>query len=365
MNLKWICIFLACLFFVHGCGFKDIDKRFFVVTIGIDKAESKNKKYKVILKLAAPSVEVKATESNFILLEKEANTITEAVRKIKAEVDKEIDFSHAKVIVFGAEIAKEEILRQLDWFIRRRDIQKIAYVAIGKPNAKSVLSVKPETERIPSNALFLSFANTGSQSPYTVTEYLFDFRKRLIEQGMDAFLPVLEAKKNLIKIDQMGIFDDTHTLKLYLNDEQTKITHSFVRKVNKADIKVKAEDYDLVISTDKIKTDYKVITPKGRKPLIEIRLNMSGIVEESNTIIDDYEMPKIETVTEKVLKERVMSLLVLLQKEKLDPIGFGAYYRSHHFEDPKVEIANWSRIYPEAEFKIDVRVKLKGLGGVQ
>ena len=46
-------ILLSCLVLSAG-GFKDIEKRFFVVSIGVDVAKHRTKKYLVSLKFAVP-----------------------------------------------------------------------------------------------------------------------------------------------------------------------------------------------------------------------------------------------------------------------------------------------------------------------
>ncbi|MCM3726878.1 hypothetical protein M3226_14400 [Neobacillus cucumis] len=53
---KWrnAILFLLMSFVLGGCGFKDIDKRFFVVSIGVDAAKASSKKYLVSLKFAVP-----------------------------------------------------------------------------------------------------------------------------------------------------------------------------------------------------------------------------------------------------------------------------------------------------------------------
>ena len=47
---KNLLILLSCLA-LSACGFKDIEKRFFVVSIGVDPAKDHSKKYLVSLKL--------------------------------------------------------------------------------------------------------------------------------------------------------------------------------------------------------------------------------------------------------------------------------------------------------------------------
>ena len=52
--LTYLTVILICAF-LGGCGFKDIDKRFFVVAMGIDWTGKEDKPYLVTLRLAIPA----------------------------------------------------------------------------------------------------------------------------------------------------------------------------------------------------------------------------------------------------------------------------------------------------------------------
>ncbi|MGG1674457.1 hypothetical protein ACIFOT_01780 [Neobacillus sp. NRS-1170] len=119
------------------------------------------------------------------------------------------------------------------WLARRRDIQEIAWVAVGKPNAIEVLKVKPKSEQLPSNALFLSLGKDGSETPYIISEFYFDMKKRLIERGLDPFLPIIEAKKDLLEVNSVGLFNKSKLI-LSLTQEETKILNHIMNRENKS-----------------------------------------------------------------------------------------------------------------------------------
>src|SRR5690606_12166849 len=96
-------------------------------------------------------------ENEFILMKQQSRSIASAVAYLKAKAGKEFDFGHMKMIFIGEELAYDPWLKTLDWFWRRRDIQNVAYVAVAKPDAKTVLDLRPKYERIPANAFLLSF----------------------------------------------------------------------------------------------------------------------------------------------------------------------------------------------------------------
>lgn len=346
-----------------SCGYKDIDKRAFVVAIGVDTAESDDKKYKVMLKVAIPTPDMKAGEQKFIISERESNSITDAIRLMKSKVDKELDFSHAKAIVLGEDVVKEGYEEVLDWFIRRRDVQKIAWVAIGKPNAKEILSMKRKIERMPANALFLSFGQSGTESVYIISEYLFDFRKRITEKGLDPILPIIESKGEYFEINKAALLDE-QKLRKSLTEEETKILNIMLKRAQKVDVRVMNHDQDrdaFFISVDDTKVNYKIRTKE--KPKIEVRVQMEGIIEEALVDFPHKQLGKYKADAEKQFKKKILKLLTMLQEEQLDPIGFGLQYRASSFE--KNDWEQWKEIYPTVEFDVDVEITIQGTGLLQ
>ncbi len=347
---------------IGGCGFKDIDKRFFVVSIGVDKAKTKSNRYLVSLKFAVPSPS-KDSPTQFQIVSEEANSISEAVRIIKTKVDKEIDFSHAKVIVFSEDVVKKKgNAGMYYWFTRRRDIQKIAWVNIGKPTALDVLKVKPKSEQIPSNALFLALGKEGSETPYVNPEYLFDMKYRLIERGIDPLIPIIVAKKDLFEINTVGLFNKS-SLKMTLAPEETKIINFLRNREEKSAINVTKGNTIVVLNTNRVKTKYKLYIPKAKRPFIKLNVEMEGTLEEASRRVPVPALSEYEAAAEKEISKRFEKLLVKMQKSNLDPIGFGLRYRSRHFNNDDWE--EWKKIYPNIIFKVNSKVQIEDTGLIE
>ncbi|MEC1720129.1 Ger(x)C family spore germination protein [Schinkia azotoformans] len=347
-----------------GCGFKDIDKRFFVVGIGIDSIKNEEEQYLVSLKLAIPASDLSTGKNEFIIVSEKAKTITEAVRIIKSKVDKELEFSHAKIIIYGEELIKNDMPGHLVyWFIRRRDIQQIAYMSIGKPTALDVLKVKPKSERLPSNAMFLAFGKTGTETPYTITAPLFEFQRRIIERGQDPYLPIIEADKDLLEINKLGIMDKRKLIHT-LSPDETELFNLLTGNVPKFELKVSKDDLYFLIFGKKVNSKYIIHTPTGNKPYITVQIDINGTMEEALFNISMKDIPKYEKAAKEDLENRIKDFLVSLQKANLDPIGFGLRYRSRHFNN-KTEWEMWQSIYPEIEFRVKANVKIEGVGIIE
>ncbi|MGG1401024.1 Ger(x)C family spore germination protein [Bacillus salipaludis] len=349
-------------FLLGGCGFKDIDKRFFAVSIGVDLAKNSSKRYLVSLKFAIPAIS-KDSPSEFEIISEEGNSIGEAVRIIKTKVDREIDFSHAKLVVYGEELIKESRNAGIHyWFTRRRDVQEIAWVAIGKPNAMEVLKVRPKSETIPSNSLFLALGKDGSESPYTLSQYVFELKRKLIEKGIDPFLPIIEAKKGFFEINKVGLLDKTR-LKLTLSPDETKVVNFLLNMEEKSALTAHSGDVKFIINSEKVKTNYKIYTPKGKPPYIKVNFSVKGTIEESSKKITNQELSKYERAAEKSGEKQIKKVLEKIQKANIDPIGFGLHYRSRHFS--KNDWEEWKRIYPNITFKVNSKFQITDTGLIE
>src|SRR5690625_4551243 len=98
---------LSVVLLLSGCGFKDIDKRVFVVGFGIDGG-SEEKPYKITLKMAIPGKK-DSPKPEYTYLTQEADTIAKAIRLSESNIDKELEFGHAKVIVLGEDVFAGDI----------------------------------------------------------------------------------------------------------------------------------------------------------------------------------------------------------------------------------------------------------------
>ncbi|WHT49283.1 hypothetical protein QNH10_06690 [Sporosarcina thermotolerans] len=149
-----------------GCAFKDIDKRIFVVGIGIDPSEKVKDGYRVTLKLAKPIGNVKqATTPTYAYLSHDADSIALAVAEMETRTDKLLDLTHNRIIILNKELLSKDLASFMDFFTRRGDIQMICFVAVAANTSEKVLSFEPAIEAPASISLYNFFDNTGTKAP--------------------------------------------------------------------------------------------------------------------------------------------------------------------------------------------------------
>jgi spore germination protein KC len=361
---KLVALIICMLVFVtllSGCGYRDIDKRFFVVAIGIDKSADKKKPYHVSLKLAIPSAQVAPGHAKFQIISENADSIPEAVRVMKSKVDKEFDFGHCRIILFDKKVLQGNINELINWFMRRRDIQGISYLGIGKPSAEKVLQISAKSERLPANALLLAFDDTTNTSPYIVPEILNNFYMRLHEEGVDPYLPIVQPIKDSYLINTVALFKG-HTITKGLDMDETRMLNELMNTSRRGQINVVTRKHQFFVNVDRLKSDLKVEIPKNERPYAKVTIKIEGFIEGSGKKLNNnYELKQYQKVAAQTINKRVKKALIQIQKLESDPLGLGLLYQAKHGVSPK-DREQWKEIYRDLDFHVKTDLTLRGSG---
>ncbi|WII38344.1 Ger(x)C family spore germination protein [Paenibacillus thiaminolyticus] len=361
MPNRLLAILLIAILLLTGCGFKDIDKRFLIVALGIDQGSEK--KYEVTVKLIIPTTLTEPGKSNFQIVSKEADSIPEALELMRSDVDKELDLSHAKVTVFGNEIAQGDMKKHIDWFVRRRGVQRIEYVAVAEHTAKEILELSQKSERLPGNSLILSFGREGTESSYILTEYLYDFYERLLEKGRDPYLPVIKIRNHTYEINQVALFDKSK-IKMVLEPDQTLILNQLMYMHPGFEVNIKEQNLKASLAVHKYKYRYKINTSNHNQPTIDFFVKLRGIAEESSATILESNRADIERAAERTIEKSYLDLLNRLKNMQLDPVGFGLRYIATRHGGHQ-DWDNWKTLYPRVKFNVKARVTLDSTGEIE
>jgi spore germination protein KC len=352
------------LLLLSGCAFKDIDKRIFVVAVGIDPSEEVQNGFRVTLKMADPIGNVKQQAApSYSNLSHDAESVAEAIRDMDARVDKVLEFGHSRMIIMNEKLLSENLDTFLDYFVRRGDIQMISYIAVAE-NAEEAVSFQPETETPASIALYNFFDDTGTESPFIITKFLFQFRREVLSDGIHTVLPIIEVnKKESEFVINKSIILKRNEEPVKLDPIQTKYLNSLAYQASGFSYKIKEDDLLLVLNIDEVKMKYEIILDDG-PPRIDMKITKVGVVGEANKRLDIKHLKKYDAIVAKDTKAKALDLLKTLQKNDVDPFGFGLRYRATRFSHDGI-IDDWNRIYPEIEFNVTMDIRLRGTGTIE
>lgn len=322
-----------------GCDFKDIDRRIFIVALGIDGDPNDADILKISFKAAMPGSVGETSgpgsnsqQNNTDIYTVSGNSISEILRTLKSRTSMEPDFSHMKVIIFGKEYAESHDISDIeDFFVRRRDIQEMAWICLGMPSAKEVLSIIPKEEKIPGNGFFMKFGQ-GSTSPYAYKTKSYEFYSDIITPGSTPSCPVMEIKDGKLNMSQIAIFSD-FKLGIILNEQETQLVNLLTEGINYGSFsaQIAKKDKPLSISIDKGKSKIKLKkNPNGDEIICTINIKIDGTLELPNGFSGDFQ--NVTPEFEEVLNKQVTTLLDKLKKYNLDPLRLEIRYWSSSVE---------------------------------
>ncbi|MCR8657978.1 Ger(x)C family spore germination protein [Paenibacillus endoradicis] len=353
-------IFLNIIFILllSGCGFKDIDKRYFVVGTGIDYSGDDEKPFRITIKLAVPSVSIDPGNSKTQIEAINSATIAEGVRMLKAQVDKEIDFGHCNVFLIGEELANRNIQDIVYWMSRRRDIQNIAALGVGTPSAEEVISKQPTVERFPGNSLNLFFSNDATESSFTYVELLTDLFRRVNEKGLDPILPMVEIQNDTTYVVNRVALLNKEKITLILNPEETQLFNQISGHLAITNVYGSFPNPPYVVAISSIKTKYSI--PNEEQPTVNMNIKQAVTFEEEPVNETSEDQHKVLIDLQNAYSEKTQQLLVKIQEAGVDPLGFGLRYRAEY--DLADFDENWPDIYKSMKFKVNTKMITRGSG---
>lgn len=209
---KIISVFLSALLCIPLSGCHDIHEPnsiAYVVAIGVDKSEGRN--YNITIQFAKPvqisggsdegggGGEGNITENITI----EAPAFFSAITMANQIVSKKFDLSHAKLIVFSEEVAREGINNFIQIISRNSELRPNIYLAVSLSSAQEYLeSVKPMIEINPVKYYQLIYENNNSLYAPNNLAQDFSFSENSIY--VDSVLPLAGVLPELEKKESEG-----------------------------------------------------------------------------------------------------------------------------------------------------------------
>jgi spore germination protein KC len=348
-------LLIICIFTLTGCSFKDVEKRLFIVAIGIDIGDSEDE-IRITLKAAIPGGD-QAGESGVIGINRERNyelhsgtgeSIGSILRKLKTEMALEPDYTHMKILLIGKEYARQNSINDIiDYFTRRQDIPNITWVALGLPSAKAILDIAPLGEASAGSHLFLKFGQ-GVEAQHIHRMKLHEYFTDINTPGVSPSCPVIEIEEGNLLINKAAVFDQGK-LALLLSTEETKVFNMLYRELETGFFQIIEDGTLLGLEIIKSRSKTRTMYTKDKLPLYEIDIKLKTILEETDSIQEDFS--SLERRFERNLSLRAEQLLQTFQEENVDPLGIGVKYWASDLNYELTE--EWNReLYQRIRFNV-------------
>lgn len=423
---KICCAAIICAILLCGCyDMREPNSIAYVVAVGIDKAEKKN--YDITVQFAKP-VDISGNGESGGSGENITENITvtapglfAALSMANQLVSKKFDMSHAKLIVFSEEAAREGISSFMETMSRSSEIRPNIYMAVALGSAgEYIKSVQPLIEINPIKYYQLIYENYNSvYAPNDLSvDFYFsensDFTSSVLplagvlpEKGeenlqnssgdikskgesegteksagaehtptpknsgfqfyMADYIPgeVPKETKNKSEVIGMALFDQDK-MKGIMGSTDCEIYNMIKGTYKSTYVPFKSDDGDDIISMrieenkrPKIKVDTSEHTPK-----ISLRMDLEGeITGVPHYFAEEENIISMENMMKSDMENAVSEfLLKTAQEYNMDICGFGNYAKRNFLTNKSFGEYNWREKYAAAQFDVQIKFKIRRSG---
>lgn len=350
-----------------GCwNYKEIDELAIAAGVAVDK--NKDGTVHITIEVVNISGDGKTTiEPKYI--ESDGDTLFEATRKAIAKEGRKIYWSHAKVVIISEELAREDILKYLDFLFRDAEPREDSWLLISREKtAGEILQSKGMLNPMISFQLDDTMRAQKSISRFPFIQ-LYEFFDRIFYEQVSAILPAVQlVEQQGVKTPIIGgtaIFKHEKLIG-FLNEEDTKsmlwlrdeIKGGLVIIKNAAGTK---ENVSLEIFKSKSK-----ITPLLQEGILKMKVEVDldvaiGEIMGATDFVSSPGNQKLIKAAEDQIKENIKRVYIIIRDQyNSDVFGFG---RRVDMKMPSVwkEIEDeWDDYFVELEIDVIVNVNIKG-----
>ncbi|WP_157950998.1 Ger(x)C family spore germination protein [Peribacillus acanthi] len=390
MKRKWNMVFISIfsMLLLSGCwSSKEINDLMIVTGMGIDKVKESGK-YQVTVQVINPAEmasQSKTERLEVTTYQTTGKTVYEALKRLTVEVPRKLYMSHVQLIVIGEELAREGILKPLDFISRNYEFRADFFILVAKKNkAENVMQILTPTEPNPSVSLYSSLELSEKEWAPSKGIRLDELITAITVEGKDPILTGVkvsgDAKKgsNLSGIEQI---QPAAVLKLagiaafkgdklvgWLNEKESKGFNYIAGNVKSTVGTFRCEDGEkAAVEVFNTKTDIKPEMKKG-EPHISVNVDIDANIGELQCQMDITKEKSIKQI-EKIVSKHVKKLMEASSKRvqqdlQSDVFGFGEAIRREYPKEWKKLKDNWNERFETLSVDYNVQVEIKRLGTI-
>lgn len=181
---------LLLLFFSNDFGLIDIQKTSIVTAVAIDAGDEG---VDVTVQIAVPK-SGSTTASNVTV--KNAPTVVDAIAELNLKTGWYPTLVHCRLILLGEEAAKENVFRNIDYFLRSQFVEDTCLVALCRGRAEKALTAQSPVGDMTYAAIEKVLSSEAQQTGLVSVNILRDFSKGYYGAGESSFLPLLTVRED-------------------------------------------------------------------------------------------------------------------------------------------------------------------------
>lgn len=365
--------FLLALIILSGCwDYRDIDKRLFVGTIGIDKSKETGR-YNILF--LSPVVRAIAggqegggggggKEKPVMLESTVADSVTDGARNMALRLNRNLYFEHMRAVIIGEDVAREGLETIVNPFMRQTEFNRRSRIAIAQGQAKKVLEIKIPIERLTSSYIETLYNNTSLSGKFIGGD-LGDFLHQIHKFNGNALVSKITPDTSEVNIGG-GAVVKNFKLAGWLSEKETQGINFFLGNIKGGNVVVQDPAGKGRVTFIILKA-YRELKLVADAPVpefllkVEVEGNISETTEGVSLDLKDEKI--IESLVSEEIKSDILKGVSKLQKDyKVDLLKLEDYLYKYHPKLWQGYKDRWEDIFPDVRINVDVITEVKNIG---
>lgn len=359
---------LLSMSFLSGCWDQKIFERTgFILQLGLELDEKNDLLYSLTMPVVEEEIEQKIE-----ILSTTAPLLREARDEIRNTAGKRIEGGKNQQIHFSRELAERGVEDLLDVFIRSSENPILANVTVVEGSPLEMFEISLGYKDKTRVAFYITnLIDDARKRTATSETRIYDFTILQKSGTIDPTAVHIRYDEKEIEIIGTALFKGDKMVGS-LDSVKSGLLYALMgKKINFSYFYRDTDEHTSESGKKGIALSFKKVRRKiefdltGDIPKINVSLNFSSALSEydSKHHLDDMKSKKeIEEKVASAVKKDCEEILSYMQKIGSDPIGFAEIARSKH--NSYYKSVDWRKIYPEIEFKADVKVAIESQGAI-
>ncbi|MDG0811088.1 Ger(x)C family spore germination C-terminal domain-containing protein [Cohnella rhizosphaerae] len=222
--------------------------------------------------------------------------------------------------------------------------------------------------------MLMGMIKSAANRSESVATTLQELHRQMNEEGQTPFLTQMSIKQDAMidgtaLLDHHGRYVDTlsmpETVLLRVLQNKAGESVGFTLRLPSRLTGSPAETDWVSIATERIKVKIDAAYAGDRfKFAVRVRFSASVVEKLSSLDLDDHQR-EAELACAEELRDKFEALIAKLQRDKVDPVGFGIYARAYHYNRFKQVKENWGEAFGQSDVKVRVSVAFADEGSVK
>ncbi len=367
-----VCMFIYIAVIMTGCwDMRDIDKRLFVGSVGIDTSDIPQK-HMITFSLPVARMIAGSQESaggsgkikSAMLESTVASSVTEGATNLALRLNRELFFEHMRIVIIGEDAAKEGLNDIIDPFFRQTEFNRRSQIAIAEGEAKKILEINPWAERLKAEYLETILENQNLSGKFYSID-LGHFMHNIHATEGNSLVSKISPDKEEVSIGGAAVIKNLRLVG-WLSEEEIQGVNLFLGELRGGSIEVRDTEGLGRISFSISRTSRKLkLVSSGPVPEFHLKVEVTGDVTETEERVklDLKDLKKIEDLVSNELKSNILKGAGKLQNDyKVDLLNLCDYMYKYHPKLWRSYEKRWEEIFPNVKLTVDVKTVVTDIG---